>query len=407
MAAGDLSMRDQEGLSTAPWWESPVPAGWDLGAETEEARPVQETAPADRAGQAPAPLALPSLEEAWCSFEGQMKGQVTGGSASRETLRAYLNDVRQHLAWLEERGTALGEVEEGDLEAYREWLTRQYAGSSTARKLAALRRFYEMARTEGQVSHNPAARIRCPRQTPRQPQPVKHLAYKTVRQIVSTPVSVHRGGRVAQGARDCALMILMAVHSLRVAELHRLDLADVDLGAEEHGTLQVKGKRGRARTISLTPESHAVVELWLGARRLLHGPTEAVFVTLNWNRAVARAGGRMSQRAIREIVERYLRLCKVKGEGITCHSLRHTYSTMELSLDLLRMTEAVREADLTSPEDYVALLDRARQNPANLLAGLLLEEEPEPSLQAQRASPRALSQLVPQARTVAGMAPAE
>ena len=315
-----------------------------------------------------------SQEEVLATFAEWMRLDVADGHASPETLRAYMADVKQHLEWLDEEGLTLADVEDDDLKMYRAWLVEIYKISTAGRKLASVRRFYEMAHARGKLPANPAARLKSPRDKTDQSEKIKYLTFEAVKRILAQPMRRHEGARLPVGLRDRCILSLMAMHGLRVIEVHRLNLMDFDAGAEEFGTLRVFGKGSKYRTIILTEESRRVLDAWLAARRLMPLPHEtAAFVTLNWNREEGELPGRLSRRAIRRMVDRYLVQGGAKREGISCHALRHSYATLSLALgaDLYAISASMGHASITTTQVYAKIVDRARSNPARLLGGLL------------------------------------
>src|SRR5207244_6263940 len=66
--------------------------------------------------------------------------------------------------------------------------------------------------------------------------------------------------RAASGARDAALIAVLAGAALRRAEASALDLADVDLG---EASLVVRGKGGRERRAFLAQGGEEAVGAWV------------------------------------------------------------------------------------------------------------------------------------------------
>jgi integrase/recombinase XerC len=107
-------------------------------------------------------------------------------------------------------------------------------------------------------------------------------------------------------------MALMGVQGLRVSEVASLSVQDVDLA---RNTVHVQGKGKRNRNLLLAREARARLEGWL-AVFAAGGKIDAepLFVRLHAN-GDCRAGGRMSTRAIRALVDGYLQRLGLKQRG--------------------------------------------------------------------------------------------
>jgi integrase/recombinase XerD len=140
------------------------------------------------------------------------------------------------------------------------------------------------------------------------------LSLETVRLLLAQPDSTTR-----KGIRDQTILSLMALHGLRVSEVARLDITDLDM---EAGTMQVGN--GSKRTIMLADQTRQVLQRWLAVRRLMKPNCPALFVTLHWTSAVVEPGGRIGTRGLRMMVDRYLKRVGAKARGISCDALRRS-----------------------------------------------------------------------------------
>jgi len=314
------------------------------------------------------PVREPTIEEMLAAFEAWMRLDVAEGNGSPQTLRAYFGDVKQHLEWLAEQGLRPAQAGEEDLKAFRAHLVDGYAVTTAGRKLASVRRFYEMARARGLITQNPVAGLKAPSDRTAREERIKYLTLEQARRVLALP-----NVNTPKGIRDKTILVLMALHGLRVIEVHRLSLEDVDLEAEEAGTLRLFGKGNKHRTILLTVETREIMERWLAARALTRSDSPAVFVTMHWTDAAVEPGQRISTRGIRQMVDGYLRAAGVKKPRVSCHSLRHSYATLSLAAgaSLLAISGSLGHSSVTTTQVYAKIVDKARSNPAKLLVGLL------------------------------------
>jgi len=309
-----------------------------------------------------------SADEILAAFAAWMRLDVADGNPSPETIRVYLGDLRAHLAWLADQGLQPAQAGEEDLKSYRAHLVERYAISTVGRKLASIRRFYQMAQARDLIAGNPAEGLRAPRQKTERHERVKYLTQVALQRLLAAPDL-----NTPKGSRDRAIMVLMIIHGLRVVEVHRADLEDLDLEAGESGELRVLGKGDKGRTVLLTDETREEIRRWLAARNLMATDSPALFVTMHWSTAHAQPGGRISRRGLRAMVDTYLERTGAKKPGISCHALRHSFATHSLAngAELLAISGALGHASITTTQVYAKIVDKARSNPAKFLTGLL------------------------------------
>lgn len=151
----------------------------------------------------------------------------------------------------------------------------------------------------------------------------------------------------ALGIRDYAVYALMYLAGLRVGEVHRLDLASIDL---DRRTLMVMGKGNRVRDLHLHDELLQILAEHLNIRDAFHNHanTEALFVSKKGNRL-----------AIRTMEDNFKKLLARADLGVTfpvvCHTLRHTFASHlnEQEVDILVIQSLMGHATPKSTESYI------------------------------------------------------
>ena len=155
------------------------------------------------------------------------------------TLSAYRSDLSQFSHWLSLRGRELEKARRLDvldfLSAHSHWPPR-----TIARRLSALRSFYQHLEREGRVAANPCDRIDAPRLG--RPLP-EVLTEQEVERLLDAP-----DVGTALGMRDRAMLEVLYATGLRVSELVGLRPEQVNL---LQGVLRVVGKGGKERLVPL------------------------------------------------------------------------------------------------------------------------------------------------------------
>jgi len=269
---------------------------------------------------------------------------------SEHTVRAYLGDVvglLDHLAKL--GGTSVRRLELAQL---RGWLAIQrnsgVARTTLARRSAALRTFTAWLRNAGYTDTDVGALLASPRGHRTLP-PVLDVAEATsAMQPPSDPDS-------PLGRRDRLVMELLYATGIRVSELVGLDIDDVD---RSRRVVRVLGKGNKQRTVPYGLAAERAIEQWLddGRPSLVTDASGAALL-------LGARGGRLDQRAAREVVHRSI--ATVSGApDIGPHGLRHSAAThlLEGGADLRAVQELLGHASLATTQLYTHVsVERLRQ----------------------------------------------
>jgi len=296
------------------------------------------------------------------AFAAFLRLNVAQGDASEETIRSYHANAGQFVGWCWDQGLDPAAANEGDLERYRAALVAEgYQRGTIAVKLSVVRRLYQAALWRGLRTDNPAAGLKAPKERSDRSERVKFLPLAGFQQLLSSP-----DGTTVRGKRDRAILALLGFHGLRVSEVAGLEIANLHLG--ESPRITVTGKGGKTRQVYLIATTRRILEAWLAVRPAgLHH--QRVFVALD-NRS---AGGPLSDRSIRYMVDGHLGALGLKEDGISCHSLRHSFATWSLAggAKLESIQDALGHDSIETTQIYAKVVDRMRENPTLYLERLI------------------------------------
>jgi integrase/recombinase XerC len=273
---------------------------------------------------------------------------------SAHTVRAYLGDVvglLDHLGKL--GGTSAGQLEISQL---RGWLAIQrnvgVARTTLARRAASLRTFTAWLRTAGYTDTDVGALLASPRGHRILP-PVLDVAEATSAMQPAADANSPRG------RRDRLVMELLYATGIRVSELVGLDLEDID---RSRRVIRVLGKGNKQRTVPYGLAAERALDAWLNLSR-----AELVTETSGQALLLGTRGGRLDQRAVRDVVHR--RVAMVPGApDIGPHGLRHSAAThlLEGGADLRTVQELLGHASLATTQLYTHVsVERLRQTYAD------------------------------------------
>ena len=146
---------------------------------------------------------------------------------SQGTIEAYRLDIEKGLIpFLHQRGKfEVGEVTKADIRDYLDYVATSRGNSNVtrARKLAAIKSFFNYLVENEELEANPAASIGSPRIPEKEPE------YLTEEECIRLLTTIARDAKPRVHERDSAIAVLFLHTGLRVSELANLKLVNVDL----------------------------------------------------------------------------------------------------------------------------------------------------------------------------------
>jgi integrase/recombinase XerD len=257
---------------------------------------------------------------------------------AKNTLEAYRRDLSLFAAWLEtEAGKPLDAAGADDLNAYFAARHAESRATSANRRLAVLRRYYQMALRQNRIAVDPCLRMRSARQPSRFP---KVLSEAQVEALLAAP-----DVNTPLGLRDRTMLELMYASGLRVSEL--VLLKSMEVGMNE-GVLRITGKGDKTRLVPFGDEARGWIERYLGQARgvILNGQTDdALFVTGR--------GGAMTRQMFWILIKKYALKADVQAP-LSPHTLRHAFATHLLNhgADLRVVQLLLGHADISTTQIY-------------------------------------------------------
>jgi integrase/recombinase XerD len=264
---------------------------------------------------------------------------------SPATLEAYGRDLAGFARLAASRGVlAVEAVRPIDVLEYLEALTGQrLSARSQARRLVALRQLFKFLKSERLIEVNPTEDVDMPRFGRRLPE---CLTVAEVDQLLAAP-----DGRTDRGTRDAAMLELLYATGLRVSELVKIRLQDVNFDA---GFLVAFGKGKKERIVPMG--DLALLRLRQYAQEVrprlvrpgVSRGADALFLT--------RLGRPMTRQAFWKLLGAYARGAGIR-KAISPHKLRHSFAThlVERGADLRAVQAMLGHADIGTTEIYTHL----------------------------------------------------
>jgi len=261
-------------------------------------------------------LVAENVEELLTRFEEHLARLALAST----TIVNYLADLRIFARWhadVKEAASSLLGLTPDDIREYRSYMqiNEGWTPATINRRLQAVRKFYSFAMETGLTESNPASGVRLiPRPEPNAP---RALALGEVTSLLQAI----QGGRPSLVKRDHVIVQLLLQTGIKLGELTRLRLSDVQLRGDGEGLLLV-GEDGdsKCRRIPLNPLACTALRDYLQARSPLVS-TENLFLSQD--------GSCISKRTVQRLIRVYTQAAGL--EDVSAHILRHTFAVSTLA----------------------------------------------------------------------------
>jgi len=281
-------------------------------------------------------------------IEEFLRHLADGRQLSAHTVAAYRRDLADLTEFLDHyyggNGWSWSGVDRLALRSFMGHLARRgLSRRSIGRKLSAVRSFYRYLHREEHVEANPARAVRAPKME-------RHLPAWLARSEVDRlfdHAELRAAENTFQAVRDLAILETFYATGMRLSELHQLDMADLDLVADQ---VKLRGKGRKERIVPLGRAAVRALRRYEPRRaevlaRAPNGDRKAVFISSR--------GRRLSRRQIQVIVRKALDAASGDAE-LSTHSLRHTFAThlLDAGADLMAVKELLGHASLSTTRIY-------------------------------------------------------
>ena len=267
---------------------------------------------------------------------------------SANTSEAYRSDITQLVQWLSDSPDGLAapdswaDVSRDHLLGFVSDLkSREYAATTVARKIAAVKSFFAYMATQDLIDSDPSEGLSSPKVGRALPSP---LGVDEVEALLNQS----KGKSSPEAMRASAMLELLYATGMRVSELVSLSVADVNL---DEGYVRCRGKGYKERIIPVYPEAIRALRVYVDdARPKLRRRRDEPALFLN------RRGARLTRQGF------WLLLKSLAAEAgithsITPHTLRHSFATHLLrgGAALRHVQELLGHSSISTTQIYTRL----------------------------------------------------
>lgn len=266
-----------------------------------------------------------------------------------------LNDLKSKISTFAKR-TGIIQVSEVQLNVVREFFYEgsehyQWSYSTYTNYHKYLKKFFAWCVENGHMKENPILQIKRPKKPKTLP---RRLSEEEVYKILSTAFTMPCRYQYEQ-VRNYAILATYLYTGLRLSELTRLQVGDVDL---EQGLLfvsQAKGKKDRLVPIHFKLKS--ILRRYLNERQKAKKESPYLFVGAKTHAPLTATG-------IKRIYEK---VSQASGVRFTIHQLRHTFASKaaEQNLPLPQLQQILGHSNIQSTMIYLEMSQRAIKDGLN------------------------------------------
>ncbi|MDR0401733.1 MAG: tyrosine recombinase XerC [Endomicrobium sp.] len=255
---------------------------------------------------------------------------------SKHTLRAYEKDVIDFELFLQKKFINFLNVNKHDIRKFIEELSNKKLNKATiARKFATLRSFYKFLIINNIIKKNPTEEIKCQKKDKKVP---SFLTIDEIQELLNLQNIK---------LRDKAIIELLYSCGIRVEELVRLDIKDINFISN---TIVVIGKRLKKRIvpvgdICLNAIKNYINEKFSNIKTLKYDECLPLFTNSN--------SKRINQRTVRRILHETSIKAGIKKK-VSPHTLRHTFAThiLDNGCDIKSVQEILGHKNLSTTQIY-------------------------------------------------------
>lgn len=264
---------------------------------------------------------------------------------SQNTIAAYRNDLGQFFQFVQthhSQPTHWENVTENIVDDYVDNMrNQQYASSSIARKVAAVKSFFHFLFARNNVQQDPTTNLESPKVKKRKPQT---LTTDEVERLLKAP----REKKTPKYLRDAALLGVLYATGMRVTEVVSLTIHELSL---EDEMLVCLSKDGQVRELPFDEEVRALLEAYLDKGRpylAKSGDEQALFLN--------HRGHQLTRQGLWLIIKAYAKKAKI-ASAVTPHTLRHSFAAHKLSdgSNLHDVQQLLGHANISTTQIYTQL----------------------------------------------------
>ena len=254
------------------------------------------------------------------------------------TIINYKDDIIEYLSYLNREYLDFKKVEYSDIRFYLMYLKdeKKDDNSSINRKLSSLRGFYKFLANEKIVKTNVFSLVNGPKKSKKLP---RFFEYNELEELFSVPDL-----RTPLGQRDRLILEMLYATGVRVGELVKIKIDDIDFGRKN---IIILGKGNKERFVTYGEYCEESLKNYIQDGRVTLNIKDSKTLFLN------NKGGNLTERGVRYILDQLIQKTSIQKK-ISPHMIRHSFATHLLNegCDLLTVQKLLGHESIKATQIY-------------------------------------------------------
>lgn len=256
---------------------------------------------------------------------------------SPHTIKVYRNNLDEFSQFLGKRNS-IGATKRSQVRGFLFVLAEKNNQPITKRaKLTTIRSFFKYLEDEGIIESNPTNNLPLPRVV------IKEPIFPSEVEIKKLLQSVEKDERA-----NVAIRILVET-GIRLSELTNLSVGDIDV---ERKTIRIRRKGNREQILPINSGLNKILKSFVKNK------------DANMPIVTNRMGGRMTQRRVAIMIQKYLKKAKIDRAGLSVHSFRHAFCVrmLEKKVNLKIIQMLCGHRSISTTEKYLHIANPELRN---------------------------------------------
>lgn len=273
--------------------------------------------------------------------------------AAKNTLESYHRDLIHFCHFLKD--CPLIDVQSDIIHQYINNLSDHFSSATQARRISALKQFYNFLMQEEVIFKNPCLYLK----TSRQKRVLsKVLREEQVKQLLDS-LYVNAAQENPSVLRMRALLETLYASGLRVSELVELPLKSLianPQSKELQSMLLIKGKGGRERLVPLNAAAISALKAYLSVREWFVSKKSVKMTP--WLFPSESRQGHLTRQGFGQLLKQQAVLANLDPKILSPHIIRHSFATHLLNrgADLLVIQKLLGHADISTTQIYTHIV---------------------------------------------------
>lgn len=254
------------------------------------------------------------------------------------TILNYQNDILEYLDFVHKEALDFLKVEYSDIRFFLMYLKDEKKDNNTSinRKLSSLRGFYKFLANEKLVENNVFSLVNGPKKSKKLP---RYFEYNELEELFLVPDQ-----KTPIGQRDRLLLEMLYATGVRVGELVKMKVSDIDRGRRN---IIILGKGNKERFVTYGEYCEEALNHYLQEGYPILNTQGSNYLFLNHK------GGVLTERGVRFILDQLIQKTGIH-KNISPHMIRHSFAThlLNAGCDLLTVQKLLGHESIKATQIY-------------------------------------------------------